>query len=190
MTLQSARLFVEHPEAAERLGRAIDDLDTTIKIIRSTIFGLREHGPAADASGLRTRVVEAVDTAAPALGFPPALRMEGLIDTDVPQDMADHVIAVIVEALSNIAPARGGRGGGGVGRRGRRCADGDRDRRRQARGAADGGTASRGARSMAGRSLLWAPEKASTGRSNWRSSSRSVSRALRTGPITGGSSEE
>lgn len=81
----------------------IDDLDTTIKIIRSTIFGLREHGPAADASGLRTRVVEAVDTAAPALGFPPALRMEGLIDTDVPQDMADHVIAVIVEALSNIA---------------------------------------------------------------------------------------
>ncbi|GGX65775.1 GAF domain-containing protein [Streptomyces microflavus] len=103
MTLQSARLFVEHPEAAERLGRAIDDLDTTIKIIRSTIFGLREHGPAADASGLRTRVVEAVDTAAPALGFPPALRMEGLIDTDVPQDMADHVIAVIVEALSNIA---------------------------------------------------------------------------------------
>ncbi|MEU1174926.1 GAF domain-containing sensor histidine kinase [Streptomyces microflavus] len=103
MTLQSARPFVEHPEAAERLGRAIDDLDTTIKIIRSTIFGLREHGPAADASGLRTRVVEAVDTAAPALGFPPALRMEGLIDTDVPQDMADHVIAVIVEALSNIA---------------------------------------------------------------------------------------
>ncbi len=85
MTLQSARPFVEHPEAAERLGRAIDDLDTTIKIIRSTIFGLREHGPAADASGLRTRVVEAVDTAAPA------------------QDMADHVIAVIVEALSNIA---------------------------------------------------------------------------------------
>jgi signal transduction histidine kinase len=29
--------------------------------------------------------------------------MEGLIDTDVPRDMADHVIAVIVEALSNIA---------------------------------------------------------------------------------------
>jgi GAF domain-containing protein len=39
MTLQSARRFVEHPQAAERLGRAVDDLDTTIKIIRSTFFG-------------------------------------------------------------------------------------------------------------------------------------------------------
>ncbi|MFE1473765.1 GAF domain-containing protein [Streptomyces cyaneofuscatus] len=109
MTLQSARPFVEHPEVAERLGRAIDDLDTTIKIIRSTIFGLREHGPTGDAPKLRTRVVQAVDTAAPALGFTPALRMEGLIDTDVPQDVADQVIAVIVEALSNIARHAGAR---------------------------------------------------------------------------------
>ncbi|WP_425315572.1 GAF domain-containing sensor histidine kinase [Streptomyces nanshensis] len=103
MTLQSARPFVERPEAAERLGRAIDDLDTTIKIIRSTIFGLRDHEPTGDAPGLRTRVVQAVDAAAPSLGFPPALRMEGLIDTDVPQETADQVVAVIVEALSNIA---------------------------------------------------------------------------------------
>lgn len=103
MTLQSARPFVERPEAAERLGRAIDDLDTTIKIIRSTIFGLRDHEPTGDAPGLRTRVVRAVDAAAPSLGFPPALRMEGLIDTDVPQEMADQVVAVIVEALSNVA---------------------------------------------------------------------------------------
>ncbi|MEU3265461.1 GAF domain-containing sensor histidine kinase [Streptomyces bacillaris] len=103
MTLQSARPFVERPEAAERLGRAIDDLDTTIKIIRSTIFGLRDHEPTGDAPGLRTRVVQAVDAAAPSLGFPPALRMEGLIDTDVPQEVADQVVAVIVEALSNIA---------------------------------------------------------------------------------------
>ncbi|MFJ9690254.1 GAF domain-containing sensor histidine kinase [Streptomyces bacillaris] len=103
MTLQSARPFVERPEAAERLGRAIDDLDTTIKIIRSTIFGLRDHEPTGDAPGLRTRVVQAADAAAPSLGFPPALRMEGLIDTDVPQEVADQVVAVIVEALSNIA---------------------------------------------------------------------------------------
>ncbi|MFT9669085.1 GAF domain-containing sensor histidine kinase [Streptomyces rhizosphaericola] len=103
MTLQSARPFVERPEAAERLGRAIDDLDTTIKIIRSTIFGLRDHEPTGDAPGLRTRVVQALDAAAPSLGFPPALRMEGLIDTDVPQEVADQVVAVIVEALSNIA---------------------------------------------------------------------------------------
>ncbi|MFI0016002.1 sensor histidine kinase [Streptomyces griseus] len=103
MTLQSARPLVEHPGAAERLGRAIDDLDSTIKIIRSTIFGLREHGSSKGAPTLRTRVVQAMDDAAPALGFSPALRMEGLIDTDVPRAVADHVIAVIGEALSNVA---------------------------------------------------------------------------------------
>lgn len=41
MTLQSAGRFIEHEEAAERVARAVDDLDETIKIIRSTIFGLR-----------------------------------------------------------------------------------------------------------------------------------------------------
>ncbi|MET7581708.1 sensor histidine kinase [Streptomyces microflavus] len=103
MTLQSARPLVEHPEAAERLGRAIDDLDTTIKIIRTTIFGLREHETPGQGSKLRSRVVQAVDAATPALGFTPALRMEGLIDTDVPRVVADHAVAVVGEALSNVA---------------------------------------------------------------------------------------
>ncbi|MFD5121092.1 GAF domain-containing protein [Streptomyces sp. NPDC058385] len=102
MTLQSAQRFVEHPQAAERLARAIDDLDATIKIIRSTIFGLRER----DVPGvpkLRLRAVQAIDAAGAALGFAPALRMEGLIDTEVPPAVADEVLAVIGEALANVA---------------------------------------------------------------------------------------
>jgi signal transduction histidine kinase len=110
MTLQSARRFVEHPEAMGRLTRAIDDLDATIKIIRSTIFGLREHDGPGTAPKLRSRIVSAVDSAAPALGFTPALRMEGLLDTDVPAEVADDVVAVIGEALINVARhARAGR---------------------------------------------------------------------------------
>ncbi|MEU6879140.1 GAF domain-containing protein [Streptomyces sp. NPDC046712] len=103
MTLQSARRFVEHPEAVDRLGRAIDDLDATIKIIRSTIFGLREHDTPGTAPKLRNRVVKAVDEAATTLGFAPALRMEGLLDTDVPSEAAEQAIAVIGEALTNVA---------------------------------------------------------------------------------------
>ncbi|MEV4946763.1 GAF domain-containing protein [Streptomyces sp. NPDC053755] len=103
MTLQSARRFIEHPEALDRLSRAIDDLDATIKIIRSTIFGLRDHETPGTAPRLRSRVVTAVESAAPTLGFAPALRMEGLLDTDVPPGMADEVIAVIGEALTNVA---------------------------------------------------------------------------------------
>jgi len=37
------------------------------------------------------------------LGFAPSVRMEGLVDTDVPRETADHVIAVLSEALTNIA---------------------------------------------------------------------------------------
>ncbi|GAA2617803.1 GAF domain-containing sensor histidine kinase [Streptomyces tubercidicus] len=101
MTLQSAVRFVDHPAASERLLRAVDDLDETIKIIRSTIFGLRTSGR--PGHGLRGRIVTAVEQAARALGFTPSLRMQGLIDTDVPADIAEHVVAVLGEALSNAA---------------------------------------------------------------------------------------
>ncbi|MFI0239958.1 GAF domain-containing protein [Streptomyces sp. NPDC016845] len=103
MTLQSAQRFVQHPEAAERLMRAVDDLDTTIKIIRSTIFGLREQEAPPSGSGLRIRTVRAVEDAARVLGFTPALRMEGLIDVDVPTAVADDAVAVLGEALTNVA---------------------------------------------------------------------------------------
>ncbi|MEU9877941.1 sensor histidine kinase [Streptomyces phaeochromogenes] len=102
MTLQSAQRFVDHPEAVERLSRAVDDLDDTIKIIRSTIFGLRAHGGGAkEGGGLRGRVSEAVKVSATSFGFAPALRVEGLVDTDVPGEVADHALAVLGEALSN-----------------------------------------------------------------------------------------
>ncbi|MEU9190193.1 GAF domain-containing sensor histidine kinase [Streptomyces sp. NPDC048484] len=101
MTLQSAQRFVQHPQAAERLGRAVDDLDTTIKIIRSTIFGLRAHETVT--VGLRVRVVRALEEAAAVLGFTPSLRMEGLLDVDVAGDVAEDAVAVVGEALTNVA---------------------------------------------------------------------------------------
>lgn len=109
MTLQSAGRFIEHPQASERVQRAVEDLDDTIKIIRSTIFGLRSREGAAGQT-LRARVVRAVGEAAPVLGFAPSLRMEGLLDTQVPRETADHVVAVLSEALTNVARhARAGR---------------------------------------------------------------------------------
>ncbi|MCX4553490.1 GAF domain-containing protein [Streptomyces sp. NBC_01267] len=103
MTLQSAVRFVDHPEARERLLRAVDDLDETIRIIRSTIFGLRAPGTEHTRQGLRARIMTVVEQAARALGFTPAVRMEGLIDTDVPAAPGEQVAAVLGEALSNVA---------------------------------------------------------------------------------------
>ncbi|MFI2607607.1 GAF domain-containing protein [Kitasatospora sp. NPDC018619] len=99
MTLQSAGRLIESPAAADRVARAVADLDETIKIIRSTIFGLRAHGE--PDRGLRARATRVVTDAQGPLGFAPRLSMEGLLDTDVPQELAGHVVAVLAEALSN-----------------------------------------------------------------------------------------
>lgn len=103
MTLQSTLRFVQHPEGSERLLRVVDDLDDTIKIIRSTIFGLRSHEAGPAVQGLRVRTAKTIEEAVPALGFTPALRTEGLVDTDVPRPVADDMVAVLAEALSNVA---------------------------------------------------------------------------------------
>ncbi|MFH8369547.1 GAF domain-containing protein [Streptomyces sp. NPDC018031] len=103
MTLQSATRLIERPEAAERVGRAVDDLDDTIRIIRTAIFGLRSTGVGGPASGLRRRMAEAAQAAAPALGFAPALRIDGPVDSAVPDELAEHLPAVAAEALSNTA---------------------------------------------------------------------------------------
>ncbi|MER7674003.1 GAF domain-containing protein [Kitasatospora sp. NPDC096128] len=109
MTLQSAARLIDHAGASDRVSRAVGDLDETIKIIRSTIFGLRAREGGAG-QGLRARAVRAAEEAQAVLGFAPRLSMEGLLDTDVPAETADHVVAVLGEALSNAARhARAGR---------------------------------------------------------------------------------
>ncbi|MDN3258661.1 GAF domain-containing protein [Streptomyces sp. CSDS2] len=102
MTLQSADRFIQHPQAVERVRRAVDDLDETIKIIRSAIFGLRADDRD-ETPGLRARAVRVAGEATPVLGFAPSVRMEGLLDTHVPRETADHVVAVLSESLANIA---------------------------------------------------------------------------------------
>ncbi|MFC8877334.1 GAF domain-containing sensor histidine kinase, partial [Streptomyces ardesiacus] len=102
MTLQSAGKLIDHDKARQRVLRAVNDLDETIKIIRSTIFGLRSRDDEM-ASGLRTRVVGAVGDAVGVLGFAPSVRMAGLLDTHVPGRIADHLLAVLSEALANVA---------------------------------------------------------------------------------------
>ncbi|BBA95613.1 putative two-component system sensor kinase [Actinacidiphila reveromycinica] len=88
MTLQSTLRFVDHPQATERIMRAVDDLDETIKIIRTTIFGLRAREAERRGGGLR---------------FTPSLQMEGPIDAQVPAAIAEEAVAVLDEALSNVA---------------------------------------------------------------------------------------
>ncbi|WP_330340279.1 sensor histidine kinase [Streptomyces sp. NBC_00557] len=93
----------DRPQVSERIQRVVNDLDDTIKIIRSTIYGLREHDQTRHGSGLRAQLVAATEQATELLGFAPALRMTGLLDTAVSADQAEQLLAVLGEALSNAA---------------------------------------------------------------------------------------
>ncbi len=92
----------DHDDAA-RVWAAVDEVDETISLIRTTIRGLQPSGDDGRRVGVRSRVIAEVEAAARALGFPPALRFEGPVDTLVPPATADHLVAVVRESLSNVA---------------------------------------------------------------------------------------
>ncbi|MGA4837616.1 GAF domain-containing protein [Streptomyces sp. G45] len=103
LSLQSVlHRVTDRPEVADRVRRVVDDLDDTIKVVRSTIYALHERDRS-DTAGLRARLVTEVGQAAETLGFTPSLRMSGLLDTDVPAPHREHLLAVLREALSNAA---------------------------------------------------------------------------------------
>ncbi|GAA2852771.1 two-component system sensor histidine kinase [Streptosporangium fragile] len=100
MTLMSAVRLVDRPEASSRLQSAIDELDETIRQIRSTIFALQAPRDA-ETPSLRAQVVELVEAGRGHLGFMPGLKLEGQLDNQVSPRLAEHLLAVLREALSN-----------------------------------------------------------------------------------------
>ena len=102
MSLMSTVRRTSDPTHAQRVQRAVDDLDDTIRQIRSTIFAL-QHAGGEDRRWLRTQILEIANASGESLGFTPGLRLEGPIDSRVPDGVAEHVLAVLQEALSNIA---------------------------------------------------------------------------------------
>jgi len=89
------------PDIRERLHRAVDDLDETVRQVRSSIFELEERR--IPGRSLRQEVLGLCSDAARSLGFEPIVRFEGPVDAAVDGPVADHLLAVLREALSNVA---------------------------------------------------------------------------------------
>lgn len=103
MSLQGgARLVRVDPDAAvARIETAVDDLDVTVKHIRSAIFALEATRVSTD--GLRDRVLALVRQAAGPLGFEPKVLFDGPLDTGVSEEVGAEMLATLREALSNVA---------------------------------------------------------------------------------------
>ena len=102
MTLQTT-LPIARSEVASHITQAVEEIDETIRDIRRTIFALE----ARSRRGVRVDIFAHVDAAREMLGFTPELRLEGPIDSAVPETTADHLLATLYEALSNVAQHAG-----------------------------------------------------------------------------------
>jgi signal transduction histidine kinase len=98
MSLQSAARLPGPPEILDQVTKAVDDLDATIDEIRTAIFeledGMGDHG-------LRRSVLDLAEELAPLLGSRPEVSFVGAVDSGVAQTTADHLLAVLREALTN-----------------------------------------------------------------------------------------
>ena len=98
MALQGAARLPERDQIVERVNKAVDDLDTTVTEIRTAIF---ELGNTAIPGGLRHSVLELTAEMAPSLGTQPEVIFNGAIDNAISQRIADNLLAVLREALTN-----------------------------------------------------------------------------------------
>ncbi len=99
--LQSVLPRITDPQARRRIGEVVEQLDGTVRDIRTTIFDL--HTDETDSgTSLRRRVLDIVtETAGSDLS--PTVRMSGAVDNLVVGDLAADVEAVTREAVSNAA---------------------------------------------------------------------------------------
>jgi signal transduction histidine kinase len=100
MSLQAASSMVDAPDVSRRLDGVVDELDETIRELRTAIYEL--HQRAIDTDGLRQRIMQVVAEVPLPHAVEPAVRLEGAFDA-VPPEQGEQLLAALREALSNVA---------------------------------------------------------------------------------------
>jgi signal transduction histidine kinase len=99
LQLQGVAAMSDGSAIAHRLDKSVADLDDTIKAIRGTIFELQDRS----SDSLRAAVRKLVKEYVPVLGFTPIVRTSGPVDTAVMPALGSQLLAVLREAVSNVA---------------------------------------------------------------------------------------
>jgi signal transduction histidine kinase len=86
------------PEFNKKIDLAVGQLDETIREIRQTIFDLHTVSPE---TSIKKRISQEVESISNVLGFPVRLTLMGPLDSMITPAIADHLLAVVREVLSN-----------------------------------------------------------------------------------------
>lgn len=100
LSLQAALSRTPDADTATRIDTAINEIDATIRDIRTAIFSL--HSRRATASGLRDDVLSTAREAGRALGFDPKVEFDGPVDAATNDLVREQLIPTLREALSNV----------------------------------------------------------------------------------------
>jgi signal transduction histidine kinase len=99
LSLQGTARLVDRPEVAGRIGDAINKLDETIRHLRTAIFNLEMT---INQDGFRRMVFDLLHELTPVIGAVPHVTFTGLVDAAVSGSIADHALATLREALTNV----------------------------------------------------------------------------------------
>jgi len=108
LALQGLLAKVGPGPVANRIRSVVQDLDENIRLIRSTVFQLQQD-PSAPEDGPRGRLLEVLADVRPVLGFDPDLRFSGPREDGIRTVVVDDLLAVLREALTNVARHAGAR---------------------------------------------------------------------------------
>ena len=98
--LQGTLRRAADPDVRSRIQKAVEQLDETVREIRTSIFDLHTSG-GNGMEGLRRRLLDTVAELTADATPTPSVRISGAVDTLVPPSVAEHADAVVREALSN-----------------------------------------------------------------------------------------
>jgi signal transduction histidine kinase len=100
LSLQGTTRLVDSPEVVSRIGDAVDKLDETIRQLRTAIFDLEVTN---NQEGFRRMVFDLFHELTPILRTHPQVTFSGPVDSAVAGPAADHALATLREALTNVA---------------------------------------------------------------------------------------
>jgi signal transduction histidine kinase len=100
LSLQGTARLSSRPEVVGRIERAVEELDETIRQLRTAIFDLEV---AVHQDGLRRGVIDLIEELVPVVGLRPKVTFGGPVDSAISAAVAEHLLATLREALTNVA---------------------------------------------------------------------------------------
>ncbi|MGW7263696.1 GAF domain-containing protein [Streptomyces sp. NPDC054842] len=99
MMLESAQRRTAGEDVHDMLGRAVDELQSTVQEVRTAIFALQQ--PPADApTTFRGKVLRETAATAALLGFQPSARFTGAVESRITEPVAGQLLAALRRTLA------------------------------------------------------------------------------------------